>query len=156
MNNIRTLIPGALLALILGLVMVLSLPGAALAQDAKRYRDEISQHNARLTELRQGEAGESMRSELEQTDAWLQEALVQVGKEKFKAVQALLRRAQVQLDFVEATIDHQAVARAAEEMRTRLDEMKTRASELKTRLEALQQQEQALQQQLSSSAGGTR
>lgn len=139
-------------ATLLGVLVCLLLcaPGAAHAQDAKRYRDEIAQYSKRLTELRAGDAGKTMANELDQTDKWLQEALVQVGSEKFNTVQTLLRRAQVQLDYVEALVDQKAVTRAADEMETRLGDMKARAHDLKTQLDSLQAREQELQQKLST------
>ena len=137
-------------------VLVLALPLTAMAQDGKKYRDQITQHGKRIVDLRSADNGNTMSKELAQVQAWLDDALVQVGKEEFKAVNALLRRAEVQLDFVDAQLNWQSSVAKAEAREAELTDARARLRELKTSLEELKTKEKGMQSQLSTPTPGTK
>jgi len=120
----------------------------AQAQDAQRYRDEISQYNQRLEALRNNDHASSMKSEMDSVKKWLEEALVQVGKERYEAVKGLLRRAEVQIDYVEAQAAYLAAKATAEDLEKQLSEAKERTNELENELERMQEKEAKLQKKL--------
>jgi len=136
--------------------VVLALPLTAFAQEGQKYRDQITQHGKRIVELRGSDSNNTMSKELTQVQAWLDDALVQVGKEEFKAVNALLRRAEVQLDFVDAQLALQSAVAKAEAREAELADARTRLRELKTSLEELQTKEKGMQDQLKQAAPGTK
>lgn len=128
----------------LALSMLLLLPGLASAQDAKRYRDQIAQFNQRVVELRKADASGSMSKELDQSAKWLEDALVQLGKEEMGAVKSLLRRAEVQIDYVDSTLTWKRAKADAESTLSDLKEAESRLSALKDEIKALEDKEASL------------
>lgn len=141
---------GTLAHLLVVLVALCAFAADALADDAARMRDQHKQYNQQMVQLREDPMTANFRGELDQVDKWLQEALVQVGKEEFKAVEALFRRAEVQLAYVEASSVLVAATAEADGLETQLGEMKARANELKTELEALEKKEADLKAKLQN------
>lgn len=140
------LVLGALLALLV-------MPSMASADDAQGYREQISQHNQRIVKLRAAESATKMAADLNQTQSWLDEALVQVGKEEYNAVKALLRRAEVQLDYIEMELELSQLKAKADAKEAEFMEVQTRAGQLSNEIETLKTKETSLQNQISSKAG---
>ncbi|PIW01883.1 MAG: hypothetical protein CO108_09425 [Deltaproteobacteria bacterium CG_4_9_14_3_um_filter_63_12] len=141
--------------LILGAFLtLLVLPSLAAADEAQGYREQISQYNQKVVKLRASENAAQMTADLNQTQSWLDEALVQVGKEEYNAVKALLRRAEVQLDYIEMELELSQMKAKADAKEAEFMEVQTRAGQLSNELDELTAKEALLQNQVSGKANG--
>ncbi|MDX9720629.1 MAG: hypothetical protein RBU37_07770 [Myxococcota bacterium] len=137
---------GALLALVTAFVM----PGQLLAEDGVRYREEIKSYSQRAIELTNHKQGDQLSTEMAQVKTWLDEALVQLGKENFDNVKILVQRARVQVEWGEvfiALLDKRAAANARE---AELLEARQALSVAKAELQELENFEAQLQQTIAS------
>src|SRR5690606_33572044 len=104
----------------------------------------ITKYNAKVVELRKDAHAGSMETELSQSSGWLDEALVQLGKEEFGAVKALVRRAEVQIDYVEAALKLKNAKSESESTQSDLKDAQGRLTALQDEIKAMEDKEAAL------------
>jgi hypothetical protein len=134
----------------LALVTAFVMPGQLLAEDGVRYREEIKSYSQRAIELTNHKQGDQLSTEMAQVKTWLDEALVQLGKENFDNVKILVQRARVQVEWGEvfiALLDKRAAANARE---AELLEARQALSVAKAELQELENFEAQLQQTIAS------
>ncbi len=141
------------LSLLLSFLVATSLlcfsAGEASAQDAARFREEIRQHQQRILELRKADTQERMAAELTQAANWLDESLVQVGKNQVNTVRDILRRVEVQLDFAASQINLESIRLRADNREEDLRQATAAHKTILFEIDQLTSQEKQLQDDIT-------
>ena len=126
--------------------------GVALAENTEQLREEMKQYGVKIKALREDANSASLSQDIDQAQQWLDEALVQFGKEEFETVKTLLRRVSAQLDLIDANVNlllHRGQAELMEEelsqLRQELVLIQAKQKELETKEGALQEAVRAQQ-----------
>jgi len=126
-----------------GLLMAVSLSGAAFAQDAQAYRSDISQYQTRMEQIKGGDTAR-YNSEVDQIKSWIEEALILIGKDEKDKVKTLVLKIGVYVDFVEASMARDKAMGSAMEAESKLKALKAEFGTLEAQVQQLTAEEEIL------------
>ena len=138
---------GYLMAAGLGLTLF---SGVAMAQDARSYRNDISEYQVRVDKIKADGDTTRYNSELSQIASWIDEALILIGRDDASKVKELVVKIGVYVDFVDASMKRDAAMTKAMEAESKLKALKAEYGKLEAQVQQLTAEEAILQEKLNS------
>ena len=138
---------GYLMAAGLGLTLF---SGVAMAQDARSYRNDISEYQVRVDKIKADGDTTRYNSELSQIASWIDEALILIGRDDASKVKELVVKIGVYVDFVDASMKRDAAMTKAMEAESKLKALKAEYGKLEAQVQQLTAEEEVLQSKMGS------
>ena len=123
--------------------------GVSLAQDARSYRNDISEYQLRVDKIKTDGDTTRYNSEMSQIASWIDEALILIGRDDAPKVRSLVLKIGVYVDFVEASMKRDAAMNRAVEAESRLKALKAEYGKLEAQVQQLTAEDEVLQSKLN-------
>ena len=139
---------GYLMAAGLGLTLF---SGVAQAQDARSYRNDISEYQIRVEKIKMDGDTTRYNNEMSQIASWIDEALILIGRDDASKVKSLVLKIGVYVDFVDASMKRDAAMGKAMEAESKLKSLKAEYGTLEAQVQQLAAEEEVLQKKIGGS-----
>ena len=126
--------------------------GMAQAQDARSYRNDISEYQIRVDKIKMDGDTTRYNSELSQIASWIDEALILIGRDDASKVRDLVLKIGVYVDFVDASMQRDVAMGRAMEAESKLKALKAEYGRLEAQVQQLMAEEEVLQSKISGTS----